>query len=390
MGTECIKNLCTKNKNQQKTKPNINNTEPSITASLMSVETHNDLENKKSSNSEITNIPFIEANNFIILKNLGRGNFGKVYLVKSKVDQKLYAMKVLKKQKIKQLNNISYTKVERDILERLDHQFIMKLRFAFQTEYKLYLVTDFMQGGELSMQLKNDVRFEEPKAIFYICEIILGIEYLHKNNIIYRDLKPENILIDQDGHIKITDFGLSKIEINSNSGKSYTICGTPEYMAPEVLDKNGYDKNIDWWSVGALFYKFLSGVSPIKINQDCSVQISNYRHKIDVPHYFSYDAKSFIKDILKVDPESRLGSQRDSEEIKDHSLFQNVNWDDVAKKLVKPPFIPKFIDSTDLKYFDSSYTEKIVIDSPEEDNFEREKEEDSIYKSFSYNTSEFK
>ena len=201
--------------------------------------------------------------------------------------------------------------------------------------------------------------------------------------IIYRDLKPENILIDKDGHIKLTDFGLSKIELNDQKNKSYTLCGTPEYLAPEVAMAKGYDKNIDWWSVGALFYKFLSGVSPIRVSWDKSIDLSNYKAKIDVPNYFSYDAKSFVEDILHIEPEKRLGSLRDAEEVKEHTLFQNVNWSNFLQKRVKPPFIPKLSDSCDLSYFDASYTTKHITDSP--DNSIMENDEDTIYERFSYN-----
>ena len=389
MGSECIKSVCCTKK--KKIENNEINQVHSMDISLLSQEIQHS-QAKKSTSDETNNIlsKEISENDFDYVKNLGKGNFGKVYLVKGKHDEKLYAMKVLKKLKIKQLNNVTHTKAEREILERLDFEFIMKLRFAFQNIDKLFLVTDFMQGGELFMQLKNEGRFEEPKAIFYICEIILAIEYLHKNNIIYRDLKPENILIDKEGHLKLTDFGLSKIELNTSDDKRcYTICGTPEYLAPEVVNCKGYDKNIDWWSVGALFYKLLSGVSPIKVNKGQTVDYCNYRFKIDVPYYFSYDAKSFIEDILKIDPQQRLGSQRDAEEIKDHALFQNVNWNNVSQKKIKPPFIPKFSNDIDTKYFDRSYTEKIITNSPNE-NYVIDNDDDIIYRSFSYNENEMK
>ena len=386
MGIICI-NWCKKKilKHKKSDELDIN-----LNSSLITIDKSSSSMPKISSSSE-SDIIFSKENKldvFKILKNLGKGNFGKVYLVRSKIDDKFYAMKVLRKQKIKELDNVNQTKAEREILEKLNHPFIMKLRYAFQTVDKLHLVTDFMQGGELFTHLHKESRFEESKAIFYISEVILAIEYLHKNNIIYRDLKPENILIGSDGHIKLTDFGLSKILINSESTKSYTICGTPEYLAPEVINSRGYDKNIDWWSVGALFYKLLSGVSPIKNNKGKSYDISNYGTKIDTPHYFSYDAKSFIYDILQVDPQLRLGSKRGADEIKEHALFNKVNWKLLAMKKIKPPLIPITNNETDLKYFDLTYTEKTIRNSPDDPT--RESLDNSIYADFSYNENDKK
>ncbi len=203
MGSQCIKRLCKKKKYVNN---NIKNPDLSCENTLITIKDQN-LNNScvtsnKNTSDSCDNNSQLQINNFQILKNLGKGTFGKVVLVRDIHDQRLYAMKILKKKKIKQFNNETHTKAEREILERLSFPFIMKLRFAFQTTERLYLVTDFMQGGEIYTHLKNEGRFEESKAIFYICEIILAIGFLHKNNIIYRDLKPDNILINKDGHIK--------------------------------------------------------------------------------------------------------------------------------------------------------------------------------------------
>lgn len=388
MGSQCIKRLCPKKKYVNY---NINNPDLSCENTLISIKNQNTndscINSKKNISEHCENSNEIQINNFQLLKNLGKGTFGKVILVRNLMDQRLYAMKILKKKKIKQFNNETHTKAEREILERLDFPFIMKLRFAFQTSERLYLVTDFMQGGEIYTHLKKEERFEESKAIFYICEIILAIGFLHKNSIIYRDLKPENILLDRDGHIKLTDFGLSKIELSLEDNRCYTMCGTPEYLAPEIVMGKGYDKNIDWWSVGALFFKFLSGVSPVRVNKDNNVNITSFKDKIDVPSYFSYEAKSFVEDILKINPQERLGYYGDVEEIKQHILFSKVDWNNIAQKKIKPPFIPVFSDCFDLRFFDKSFTQKSVFSSFADKN-EKETEIDMTYDRFSYNESD--
>jgi len=387
MGSQCIKRLCKKKKYVNN---NIKNPDLSCENTLITIKNQNlnnsCVNSNKNTSDSCDNNSQLQINNFQILKNLGKGTFGKVVLVRDIHDQRLYAMKILKKKKIKQFNNETHTKAEREILERLSFPFIMKLRFAFQTTERLYLVTDFMQGGEIYTHLKNEGRFEESKAIFYICEIILAIGFLHKNNIIYRDLKPENILLDRDGHIKLTDFGLSKIELSQEDSRCYTMCGTPEYLAPEVVMGKGYDKNIDWWSVGALFFKFLSGVSPVRVDNN-NVKITSFKDKIDVPYYFSYEAKTFVEDILKINPQERLGYYGDVEEIKQHTLFTKIDWNNIAQKKVKPPFIPVFSDNSDLRYFDKSFTRKSVFSSFANKN-ERETEIDMTYDRFSYNGSE--
>ena len=201
---------------------------------------------------------------FIKIKTLGKGSFGKVLLVKNKYTEKYYAMKILNKEFLKKEKQINHTKTEREILEKINHPFIISLKYAFQTKNNLYMLTDFMIGGEIYYLLQKKGNFTEKQTKFYICELVLAIGFLHKNQIIYRDLKPENILLDKDGHIKLVDFGLSKILNNeravSISGtsiseinyyiKAYTLCGTKDYLAPEILKGKGYEKVVDWFSLG--------------------------------------------------------------------------------------------------------------------------------------------
>lgn len=188
----------------------------------------------------------VKPEDFEIIKVLGKGSFGKVLLVRKVGTNDFYAMKILKKKVIEQRQQRIHTSNEKEIMQNSDCQFVVKLKYSFQTKSKLYMVMEFCAGGELFFHLKKEVTFTEEKSRFYIAEIILAFEYLHNNGVIYRDLKPENILIDRDGHIKITDFGLSKIGMSEKNPKAFTFCGTPEYLAPEILKNQGYDKAVDF------------------------------------------------------------------------------------------------------------------------------------------------
>lgn len=306
------------------------------------------------------------------VKLLGKGSFGKVFLVKNIRTNKIYAMKSLNKEAIRMKKQIVHTKTEREILEKMDHPFIVKLKFAFQDEHRLYMITKFLQGGELFFHLRKNGKFSEERTKFYACQIILALEYLHRNKVIYRDLKPENVLLDSKGNIKITDFGLSKIfnhnrnSVLYNTTKAYTICGTPNYLAPEVLLKQGYDKSVDWWSLGALIYEMLVGVSPFKcekVSEKLDLEI--YLKPIDFPKVVSEQAKSLITGLLVKDPSRRLGSgNRDACSIKEHVFFENVNWDSVYHKKIAPPFFPDLKGDLDLVYFDPSFTGQKLTEEP--------------------------
>ena len=298
----------------------------------------------------------VGLHDFKIIRTLGRGSFGKVVMVKYKETQNYYAMKILKKEVIKQTNQIFHTKTEREILEKINHPFIVKLQYAFQSPEKLYIVTDIMQGGELFYHLRKEGCFNDIKTKFYICEIILALEHLHKQMIIYRDLTPENILLDKDGHIRLTDFGLSKIELNTDS-RTYTICGTPEYLAPEILSGNGYDNNVDWWSLGAVMYEMYVGYSPLKENK-YKLEMENYLKTI--PHHKNLSIKAYhlINKLLQTDVGKRLGSQGDAEEVKRHEYFKGVNWKHILEKKVKPPFKPLIRGESDISNFDRMFTDE--------------------------------
>ena len=304
----------------------------------------------------------LSYNDFELLKLLGRGSFGEVLLVRLKANKKLYAMKVLDKKMLKQRKQQIHTKTERDLMVKINCPFIVNIKSAFQDETKLYIVSEFLQGGDLFFHLheKRYTVFPEIKARFYIMELVIALDFLHQNNMIYRDLKPENILLDSQGHVKLTDFGLSKIFENEDD-KAYTVCGTPQYLAPEILLRKGYDKAVDWWSLGCVLYEMLYGRLPFKLKKGQKISLNIYKEEIAFDKKISEEAKDLIVNLLIFDPKSRLGSGVDGgEKIKNHNFFKGVNWKDVWDRKLEPPFVPNLKSDQDLKYFDSSFTDESV------------------------------
>jgi protein-serine/threonine kinase len=248
-------------------------------------------------------------------------------------------------------------KTERKILEIIEHPFVAKLYYAFQNSEKLYLLTEYMPGGEMFYHLHKDIYFSEERTKFYISEIILALIYLHKNNIIYRDLKPENILLDEQGHIKLTDFGLSKIVNNINKDKTYTICGTPEYVAPEVLLNKGYNKSADWWSLGIVLYEMLCGETPFKEARE-RLDINIYYKPIYQNKLISDIAFDLISKLIQPNCEMRLGyGILDSIEIKNHEFFKDINWKKVERKEIEPEYKPVLKKPGDVSNFDKMFTD---------------------------------
>lgn len=297
----------------------------------------------------------ITKDDFEYFKVLGRGTFGKVYLVKKKEAKQLLAMKILKKSVIISKNEVKHTQTERQLLEKINHPFIVELFYAFQDEQHLYLVTEFMQGGELFFHLHKERFFTNERMKFYACEIILALGHIHANNFIYRDLKLENILLDKDGHIKLTDFGLSKMLNEYGKSQPKTICGTPEYLAPEILQETGYEKSVDWWSFGILLYEMLTGKSPFKLAKVPSIY--EYYVPIDYPNNIVPEAKSLLQQLLKIEPKERLGyGPKGTQNIQNHPFFKGINWNDVLNKKMVPPFCPTIRNEIDLTNFDSLFT----------------------------------
>ena len=296
----------------------------------------------------------VTLNDFQVIKMLGKGAFGKVLLVYNEELKKYFAMKTLNKAYIKKYQQTKHTKEERKILEKIDYPFIAKLYYAFQNDKKLYMITEYMPGGEMFYHLHMNFNFNENKAKFYIAEIVLAIDHLHKNNILYRDLKPENILLDELGHIKLTDFGLSKIMNNIEKEKTYTVCGTPIYVAPEVLTGQGYNKLVDWWSLGVLLYEFLTGNSPY-LEARTKIDINIYKKKLVQDPLISDAAFDLITKLCKFEVSKRIG--KNVEDIKNHEFFKDIDWVKLERKEITPPYKPKIKFAGDVGNFDTMFTE---------------------------------
>ncbi|KFY28718.1 hypothetical protein V493_02801 [Pseudogymnoascus sp. VKM F-4281 (FW-2241)] len=297
---------------------------------------------------------------FQILKLIGKGTFGQVYQVRKKDTKRIYAMKVLQKKVIVQKKEVAHTVGERNILVRTamtESPFIVGLKFSFQTPTDLYLVTDYMSGGELFWHLQKEGRFDEKRAKFYIAELILALQHLHLHDIVYRDLKPENILLDANGHIALCDFGLSKANLTKNDTTN-TFCGTTEYLAPEVLlDEAGYTKMVDFWSLGVLVFEMCCGWSPFYAEDTQQMYKNIAFGKVRFPRdTLSTEGRNFVKGLLNRNPKHRLGAIDDAEELKRHPFFADIDWEALTKKLITPPFKPKLKSETDTSNFDPEFT----------------------------------
>ncbi|XP_053178264.1 ribosomal protein S6 kinase alpha-2 [Scomber japonicus] len=307
-----------------------------------------------------------DPSQFQLLKVLGQGSYGKVFLVRKirGVDRgQLYAMKVLKKATLKVRDRVR-SKMERDILAEVNHPFIVKLHYAFQTEGKLYLILDFLRGGDLFTRLSKEVMFTEEDVKFYLAELALALDHLHSLGIIYRDLKPENILLDEEGHIKITDFGLSKEAIDHDK-RAYSFCGTIEYMAPEVVNRRGHTQSADWWSFGVLMFEMLTGSLPFQGKDRKETMALILKAKLGMPQFLSPEVQSLLRALFKRNPANRLGAGPEGvEEIKRHRFFASIDWNKLYRKEMRPPFKPTVGRPEDTFHFDPEFTSRTPTDSP--------------------------
>mmetsp|Transcript_24373 Transcript_24373/g.35771 ORF Transcript_24373/g.35771 Transcript_24373/m.35771 type:complete len:671 (+) Transcript_24373:193-2205(+) len=309
---------------------------------------------------------------FDLLKLVGEGAFGKVLMVRNRLNKNVYAMKVISKKLIKKKNHVAYMRSERQILTKIEHPFVVTLKFAFQSEKKLFLVMDFLAGGELFFHLRRRGLIMEKEANFYLAEMILAIEFLHSMGIIHRDLKPENILLGADGHICLTDFGLAK-EIQMEQHLR-TLCGTSEYMAPEMLTRNGYGKAVDWWSLGALCFEMLSGNPPFQAKSQNDLDRMILTERIVCPPYLTATAHSLLKGMLHKDPSKRLGAAKSTmfeiggvSALKQHDFFRGIDWNALVTKNLPPPIDLGIKDGTDVSYFHEGFTEQCISPSVIED-----------------------
>ena len=303
---------------------------------------------------------------FRFIKVVGKGSFAKVLQAEHLAEGKLYAIKVIDKQDVVRRREVRHVMAERSILQRnKQHPFLVRLHYAFQTRDKLYFVLDFVNGGELFHHLQKDRRFSLERTRFYACEIASALGFLHSQNIIYRDLKPENILLDSEGHIVLTDFGLCR-----EGDVAGTFCGTPEYLAPEVLKKERYTRAVDWWCLGCVTFEMLCGLPPFYSRDHQKMYNAILNDNLSFPAAASLpaDAKAMLTGLLDKDPLTRMGSSKDLTELQSHPFFAAVNWDRIVRKELTPPFRPRVANAGDVTEIDAEFTNQPIPESVRQEN----------------------
>ncbi|KAE8155834.1 kinase-like domain-containing protein [Aspergillus caelatus] len=305
----------------------------------------------------------LKLEDFELLKVVGKGSFGKVMQVMKKDTGRIYALKTIRKAHIISRSEVTHTLAERSVLAQINNPFIVPLKFSFQSPEKLYFVLAFVNGGELFHHLQREQRFDINRARFYTAELLCALECLHGFKVIYRDLKPENILLDYTGHIALCDFGLCKLDMKDED-RTNTFCGTPEYLAPELLLGNGYTKTVDWWTLGVLLYEMLTGLPPFYDENTNDM----YRKILQEPLTFpSTDivpaaARDLLTRLLDRDPQRRLGANG-AAEIKSHHFFANIDWRKLLQRKYEPSFRPNVVDARDTANFDREFTSEAPQDS---------------------------
>nr|XP_054111079.1 LOW QUALITY PROTEIN: cAMP-dependent protein kinase catalytic subunit gamma [Callithrix jacchus] len=298
------------------------------------------------------------SDQFELLKTLGAGSFGRVVLVRHQESGGHYAMKILNKQKVVKLKQVEQVLSEKRILQAIDFPFLVKLQFSFRDNSNLYLVMEYVPGGDMFSRLRRVGKFREPHACFCAAQIVLAFQYLHSLDLIHRDLKPENIVIDQQGYLRVTDFGFAK----RVRGRTWTLCGTPEYLAPEIILNKGYSKAVDWWALGVLTYEMAMGFPPFYADQAVQIYQKIVSGKVQFPSHVSSDLKDLLRNLLQVDLSKRFGNLRNGVgDIKNHKWFTTTNWIAIYEKKVKAPFIPKLAGPGDASNFDNYEEEEIWI-----------------------------
>ena len=285
------------------------------------------------------------------LKTVGLGSYGRVRLCKNKKTGGIFVMKILKKNEIIKQKQVDHVYSEFNILSMLKHPFIVQLLgYNFEDPKYIYFILEYIQGGELFSLLRNKVTFPISQTKFYIAHIITIFEYLHSKNIVYRDLKPENILINKNGYLKLTDFGFAKQLENE---KTYTLCGTPEYLAPEIILNKGHGKAVDWWTLGILLYEMLVGIDPFSDDDPMKTYQKILKGKINFPKTINKDAKSLIKHLLTQDTSKRFGCLKNGvKDILNHRLFEGFDWKNFVYLTMPAPYIPDIKSEDDTSNFE--------------------------------------
>lgn len=309
----------------------------------------------------------LDLSNYELMRVLGEGSFGRVKLAKNLNTKAYLAFKQLKKYDIIKFKQVDHLKNESYILANINHPFIVRMEGMSQDRRFLYIAMEYVQGGELFTYLRSIGKFPPSQACFYAAQVTLMFEYLHSHNVVYRDLKPENLLIDTEGYLKLTDFGFAKIV----DGRTYTLCGTPEYIAPEILTSKGHGKGADWWTLGVLMYEMLTGIDPFNDEDPMVIYQNILKGSIKFPKKFDKDARSLIKHLLESDLSKRYGNLKNaSQDIKTHRFFDFINWKQLLQKSMISPYKPVVKSSSDTSNFGifSSNDEYLVTPIKEKDD----------------------
>ncbi|KAM8829692.1 protein kinase C zeta type isoform 4-T4 [Synchiropus picturatus] len=314
---------------------------------------------------------------FELIRVIGRGSYAKVLLVRLKKNEQMYAMKVVKKELVHDEEDIDWVQTEKHVFEQAStNPFLVGLHSCFQTESRLFLVIEYVNGGDLMFHMQRQRKLPEEHARFYAAEICIALNFLHEKGIIYRDLKLDNVLLDHDGHIKLTDYGMCKEGIRPGDTTS-TFCGTPNYIAPEILRGEDYGFSVDWWALGVLMFEMMAGRSPFDIitdNPDMNTEEYLFQvileKPIRIPRSLSVKAASVLKGFLNKDPKERLGCQVQTgfTDIMLHTFFRSIDWEQLEKKELTPPFKPQISDEYGLENFDTQFTNEPVQLTPDDED----------------------
>ncbi|XP_022589857.2 cAMP-dependent protein kinase catalytic subunit PRKX [Cyclospora cayetanensis] len=305
----------------------------------------------------------LKIEDFVFFGTVGTGSFGRVCIVDIKGSQSWYpamALKILSKHKVVTMKQVEHVKDERRILSQISHPFIVNLLASFQDEKRLFLLMEYVNGGELFSYLRKQTFMPTDQARLYAAEITLAFQYLHERSIVYRDLKPENLLIDAQGHIKITDFGFAKVV----TGRTWTLCGTHEYLAPESITRRGHGLQVDWWALGILLFEMLAGRPPFVDDTPLGIYKKIIAGKIEFPPLFDCAAKSLVKRLLIHEPNKRYGCLRDgAEDVKNHKFFRGIDWNLCYQRKIRPLYKPNIRGPRDSSMFDT-YAESTESSAP--------------------------
>jgi len=309
--------------------------------------------------------PGLNADDYNYLKVLGRGSFGKVFLAERKSDQKLLAIKVLKKTRVIEDDDVDATNNEKQVLALgSSAPFMIQLVASFQTDANLYFVMELVTGGDMMFHAMKNGAFSEKATVFYSAEISAALMFLHARGIFYRDLKLDNVMLDADGHVRLADFGLCKLNMGMD-GRTSTFCGTPNYLAPEVVTYKSYGKEVDWWSLGVSMFEMMNGIVLFDGDSEQELFANILRQPIDLPRTMSKPAQDIVHKFLNRSPKDRLGfGPNEKADIRSQPFFKDVNWDELDRRQSKPPFLPKVMNPREAANFDPEFTSEKPVLTP--------------------------